>query len=149
MTVNREMFAEIHKLITEFPELHDQHTWSAHPEDTGKCGTTRCVAGWAVWLGAKEAGLLSRKREMTDAWVRMHLADRLGVQTADYEDNWYYNGYTRTEYPVLGGKLLGLEGDQASSLFHDMNADRVVARVRSYAETGEDLSEEQLDSFDD
>lgn len=144
MSINQKMFGEIHQLLTEFPELHRQSAWETDPAHTGRCGTTRCVAGWAVWLGAKEAGLLDRKRQFTDDTVRERLADHLGVEQSDFEEDWYLGDYTRTDYPVLGAKLLGLVGGQAHSLFHDHDDARVAERVRSFAETGADLPE-----FDD
>jgi hypothetical protein len=150
MPVNRKMFAEIHELISAFPELHNQHYWEEDDaEATGSCGTTRCIAGWATWLGAKEHGLLNRKREGTTASVRDALADRLGLCMDDFEDDTYLCGAARTDYAPLGAALLGLTGDQARSLFHDMNGKRVQARVKSYAETGADLSESEIDSFAD
>lgn len=142
MTVNQKMFAEIHELITEFPELHRQSAWETDPQETVDCGTTRCVAGWAVWLAAREHGLLSRKREFTDGTVRQELADLLGVTAQDIEDDWYLSEYGPTGYPVLGAKVLGLDGEQAYNLFHDFNNERVAARVKSYAETGADLPQE-------
>lgn len=147
MTINRPMFAEIHKMIVQFPELHEQSSWETDPEDTGKCGTTRCVAGWATWLGASTMGLLSRKREFTDGRVRRTMAIRLGIEDGDLRG--YLSDYSPDDYPVLGATLLGLSEDQASSLFHDFNHERVVARVKSFAETGEDISEEEFERFYD
>jgi hypothetical protein len=149
MAINRKMFAEIHGLITEFPELHDQQTWEVGREETGKCGTTRCIAGWATWIAARDHGLLSRKRETTTEDVRHALAGRLGLVMADRDSQWYYGDYDVADYPVIGGHLLGLSSDEAYSLFHDMDDERVVARVKSYAETGEDISEEEFERYDD
>ncbi len=39
---NRELFQKIHDQITGHPETHNQDSWES------LCGTTRCVAGWAV-----------------------------------------------------------------------------------------------------
>lgn len=144
MTVNQEMFRRIDELITEFPELHYQNQWETDPRYTGRCGTTRCVAGWAVWLKAKEMGLLSRKREMIDEDIMERLADELEV---------------RADFSHVGAAVLGLDYEQAMStdgfdtgadrngLFFDYNHMRVRARVASFAETGEDISGEAYDSF--
>lgn len=43
---NTELFKKIHDVISVHPELHDQAFFQ---EGTG-CGTTRCVAGWAIHL---------------------------------------------------------------------------------------------------
>lgn len=146
--INREMFGKIHELLIEFPELHEQGGWETDPAETGLCGTTRCVAGWAVWLGAQERGLLDKKRQKTGTEIRSDLAYDLGLVEGELDSNWYYGDYEVTAHPVLGGTLLGLDGDQAYSLFHDMDNDRVVARVKSYAETGADLSYEEWSSYE-
>lgn len=148
MTVNQEAFRDIHGLITEFPELHNQNTWEDDPATTGHCGTTRCAAGWATWVAARNAGLLTRKRQMTDHTVREELAVLLGITGENTEDDPYYSGYCHTDYPVIGGTVLGLTGEQATSLFHDYNHDRVAARIKSFAETGEDLSDEEREAYD-
>jgi hypothetical protein len=149
MSVNQKMFAEIHELITEFPELHEQNNWETDPVHTGNCGTTRCIAGWAAWIGARDHGLLSRKRQMTALPVREALAARLNLSREDTEDSWYYSGCHLSDHALLGGKLLGLDDDQAYSLFHDLNDNRAAARVKSYAETGMDISPEEFEKFDE
>lgn len=149
MTINREMFAEIHKLLIEFPKLHHQASWEALPHQNGTCGTTRCVAGWATWLGARDHKLLTLKRQSLTESVRFELSRRLGITPESTDGGWFYEGYSTSDFPVIGGKLLGLTDDQAHSLFHDMHAARVVERVKSFAETGEDLSKADYDSFDE
>lgn len=42
MTINTELFQKVYDQITKHPETHDQSIFE------GGCGTTRCVAGWAV-----------------------------------------------------------------------------------------------------
>lgn len=134
MTVNQEAFREIHSLILQFPMLHRQQSWETGPEHTGLCGTTRCIAGWATWLKARELGLLSQKREMTSEGIRDQVAGALGLEDSEYE--------------TIGRVVLGLNPEQANDLFWDMNKDRVVARVESYAVTGEDISDRMFDSYD-
>jgi len=41
---NTDLFRKIHDQITTHPESHDQGDWES------PCGTTRCVAGWALHL---------------------------------------------------------------------------------------------------
>lgn len=150
MTVNQEMFAVIDGYITELPHLHRQYSWEVKPEDNGTCGTTRCIAGWATWEAARMYGLLSRKREQTDDSVRERLADLLGLPSTEaFEDEHYYHRYHRTDFAVIGGRVLGLTGEQAESLFHDMNNERVAARVHAFATTGQDLPAEEWDRFDE
>lgn len=136
MTVNKAMFAEVHRLITEFPELHDQRNWELPAEKSDTCGTTRCIAGWAVWVKAKELGLLDRKRQLTDFEMRDRIREALGI------DSIY-----GTNYDVLGKVILGLDDEVAENLFHDFNQKRALARVKSFATTGEDLPNEKYDRF--
>lgn len=135
MTVNREAFREIHELITQFPDLHDQRNWEADPSQNGSCGTTRCIAGWATWLKAREMGLLDSKGSPTKNKLRGKIADRLGLRLRDH------GSIART--------VLGLTSAQAESLFHDYHDERAVARVKSYAETGADLSEAECLRYED
>lgn len=137
---DQEKFREIHEILTQFPELHHQNFWEAEPEDNGSCGTTRCVAGWAVWLAAKDMGLMSRKRDTTSHDVLSAVAREHGITDPEYTSSGVL-------YPVVGARILGLDEDEAGSLFHDMNGARVVRRVASYAETGEDISDEEFDQF--
>ena len=136
---NQEMFQKVHAVLTKFPELHHQPTWEAPAEDTGLCGTTRCVAGWAVWLKAEELGLISRKRDLMDDVMLVQVGQHLGLRVDPDEVG------VGAVYTKLGAELLGLNDDAAYSLFQDFNKPRVTARVKSYAETGEDLSDKEYD----
>lgn len=147
MTVNREMFAEIHTLLIEFPELHRQASWETDPGSTGNCGTTRCIAGWATWIGARDAGLLMKKRQMTSPGIRTELAAHLGLVKEDIDP--CLSEYETHDYAVIGARLLGLSGQEAHSLFMDLYDERVLARVKSFAETGEDISDEEYDRYGD
>lgn len=139
MTVDQEMFQEIHTLISEFPELHHQSSWQAGPEERNTCGTTRCIAGWAVWLKARELKLISRKREMIDYDMLEAVADHMGVKIRHLS----HDG----RYEILGAAILGLDHNEAASLFYDMVGERAVTRVKSYAERGHDLSTTQFSAW--
>lgn len=55
MIEGKELGERVLKLVTEHPEQHDNGTWvheSTEPVDL--CGTTACLAGWAVVLNAQE-----------------------------------------------------------------------------------------------
>lgn len=139
--VNQEMFQRVNTMLTEFPELHDQTYWEeADTEATGSCGTTRCVAGWAVWLKALDLGLVSRKRDTVDTNMLHDVADHVGVPTEDEDGCEIGSGDL---YELVGAKLLGLSQDDADNLFTDMNKHRVTRRVASYATTGKDISNEE------
>jgi hypothetical protein len=45
--VNRELFQKIHDVISVSPGRLDMTSWE---DSEGYCGTTRCIAGWAIHL---------------------------------------------------------------------------------------------------
>lgn len=122
---NRKAFADIHALLVQFPELHNQTNWEAPADENSSCGTTRCLAGWATWWKAHKMGLLTQKRQVTDRDIRFAVARELRLEFADHA--------------IIGAAVLGLSEDEATAIFHDFDRVRVVARVKSYAETGKDL----------
>lgn len=112
---NQDMFIKIARILVEFPSLHNQETW----EEGGRCGTTRCVAGWAVFLKAQELGLTSNKNDHLGLATRERVAEAMGLSrdAAEWDD--------------LGAHILGLDEDQAQDLFHnysDADARRMVGQ---------------------
>lgn len=140
LKVNRDMFREIHDLTEMFPELHAQECWQAPSGENGRCGTTRCIAGWAVWLKAREMGLINRKRDTLDIGMLRQVGRQAG---ADMDDVFGWDSL----YEVISRKILGLDNRAANSLFHDMNNARVLDRLKSYADHGHDLSHDQLTNW--
>lgn len=135
--VDREMFRRVYGRITAEPLLHDQFSW----EERTACSTTRCVAGWAVWEKAKELGLVSDVSDPLDVSVLCGVASRTGLHLDEgipWDDL----------FQPVGGHLLGLDEREADSLFHDLNDARAVARVKSYADTGCDLTADEFFEFD-
>lgn len=47
---NTDLMLRIREQITSEPKTHDQSAWAARTE----CGTTYCIAGWAVVLSGQE-----------------------------------------------------------------------------------------------
>ena len=142
---NQEMFQRVNAILIGFPELHRQQFWQE--EDTASnnsCGTTRCVAGWAVWLKAVDLGLVSRKRDYIDTDMLHQVAEHEGVSTVDSAGEPLDWGDL---YQEVGAELLGLDYNKSHSLFMDMSDERVTHRVKSYAETGEDISDEEWDAL--
>lgn len=98
MSFNTPLFKKIREIISVKPELFDMASF----ENGGnsECGTTRCIAGWAIHLETGEP-LYDDEGDFT---APVHeLADRLGVR-ADPED--------------LGRELLGLSRSEAARLFY-------------------------------
>lgn len=78
MIEGKELGERVLKLVTEHPEQHDNGTWvheTTKPVDV--CGTTACLAGWAVVLNARKG------ETPLDALFR--IARETGVH-ADWED---------------------------------------------------------------
>lgn len=49
--INKELFQKVYDQISSEPETHEQWTWEDSETANEECGTTRCVAGWAVFFG--------------------------------------------------------------------------------------------------
>lgn len=86
LTTGRELAEKVLKQVTKHPERHFQATWvfgADQPVSTGECGTTACLAGWAVVLNAKNPGGSASGilRE-----VRTELFDGKAVSSA----SWHY-----------------------------------------------------------
>lgn len=117
---NQDMFIKIDRILTEFPNLHKQDHWESGPNDV-RCGTTRCVAGWAVFLKAQELGLTSNKNDRLGVAIRERVAEAMGLPRHD------------SEWVDLGTEILGLDEDQAEDLFHNYSDADARQMVREYA----------------
>lgn len=118
---NAELFAKIRDIIRDNPEQHDQSTF----EDDA-CGTTRCVAGWAIYLEAGAPLFTSDPGVRLTPEVKA-LEERLGLVRGGFEDD-------LDMVPVIAQKLLGLNDRQAHQLFYRMNNRRALELVERYAE---------------
>lgn len=80
----RELAEKVLEYVTAHPELHDQKTWHSTPATSlNRCGTTACLAGWAVFLNAKNPG---RSASGILREVRTELFDGEAVSSA----SWHY-----------------------------------------------------------
>ncbi|MFF8831322.1 hypothetical protein [Streptomyces sp. NPDC015131] len=123
--INRELFQKIHDQITMHPQTHDQGGWDSGPDI---CGTTRCVAGWAMHF--------LNPNQRTDTTAR-ELALAAGV----FEDDNLIT--TSVAYEVGGAKALGLTDSEAGDLFYSAD-NRARRMVELYALKGRDWSEDDL-----
>ncbi len=104
--LNTELFKKIHKQITEHPEAHDQGSWEGKRP---ACGTTRCVAGWALHFATDGAEVFHRNEySVVDAFSPEveALAERLGVRMGSLHPG------------QIARPLLGLTGQEAAGLFY-------------------------------
>jgi len=107
--LNIPLFQKIHDQIDNSPESHNQGTW--------ECGTSRCVAGWAIHLTTGQPvyatiGLHPATRE---------LAERHDVHTGSI--------------PAVALRLLGITADEAGRLFYA--DDEQAAEAVRLAATGQ------------
>jgi len=127
---NRELFQKIHEQISAHPDTHYQGSW-----ETG-CGTTRCVAGWAIHLttGAPVFGSDGRVSAQTRA-----LAAEYG--TRDAGPGGWHAGYMVAD---LAQELLGLSQPEAGRLFLADDDYNAAKAVEAYAEGRDDVAREFL-----
>jgi len=114
--VNSKMLYKIADIIEAFPEHHNQDSWiemgSLNNADADasiiwdgekiSCGTTQCIAGWAVVLDNK--GLTGFQWE----------AD---APTVCFENGMSFNHYNDQMYIEQGADILGLDRGDALKLF--------------------------------
>lgn len=107
MITGKELAQKILDQITAHPETHNQDTWV---DGFNSCGTTYCIAGWAVALNA-----LPGDDETLPAGRRA-MARELN---------------TIPHWGPLGQKLLGLDDEVADDLFFSDTEDapRILAEL--------------------
>lgn len=108
MALNIELFQKIHDVISVEERGFDMANW----EDGARngCGTTRCVAGWAINLTTGEPLYIDGGDYHHESVIE--LAKSLGTHVQDVGD-----GSEEADLEALGGKLLGLEPDDRSLFY--------------------------------
>lgn len=118
VTLNLPLAEAVLKQITEHPEQHDQ---SSYGERRSDCGTTHCIAGWAIQLSPDVV-----EYDWIDSWqgpyeamssVRFRDGRRLG-------DSW------RSEPFAAARDLLGLSEEDADWLFLECGDTEAVGYLR-------------------
>lgn len=130
MPINTDMFNRIQNVILSNPEKHDQHYF----EIGQGCGTTRCVAGWAIHLWGLDNGLTGSIEKIGQEYVGFvgysNLVDALAFE-GDLDVD--------TEVEIVGAHILGLNRGQAFELFFNMNNDDALRMVKEYAQGSADV----------
>lgn len=85
---------------------------------TAECGTTRCVAGWAVFFDAVDKGV-----NVTNRYLYQISRDANGNSLI-----WDY-----VDYQGLGANILDISHEEADDLFHTDN-ETAYHMVKEYAE---------------
>ena len=113
-TFNHALADEIIGIITANPEQHDQNVW------INECGTTRCIAGWAVTLTSND--LVYSEAECA-----------CGCEIA-YCTGWHHeNSNSDVDFMAEGMDALGLTLDQARKLFLSVNNEDAVSILKDIA----------------
>lgn len=115
--INREMFQRIHEQIAAHPEMHDQSNWESRAP---VCGTTRCVAGWAIHFWATDQG-------MPSSLELFHMAVRHPVNATRFARS------SGNLYQAAAADILGLTPRQATELFIDSGNEEAFDLVAHYA----------------
>jgi hypothetical protein len=143
--VNRELFQKIHDIIaaqTAERRVHYQQTW----ESQGSCGTTRCVAGWAIHLTTGEPVFVHDSAITPPAHLSpslVELARTRGI-SADSGDADYFD-----LIPLLARDLLGLTEKDAYTLFFVADTPEARTAVRMAAHGDEQGFRQLLRSIRD
>ncbi|KPI09892.1 hypothetical protein OV450_3383 [Actinobacteria bacterium OV450] len=108
--LNQEMFQRIRDQITMYPETHAQWSW----EDTASwCGTTRCVAGWALHFTNPNQNVFKTAAQMcpddSDDYVGEAAAKILGLTPLEAKQLFYHAGDSRAVELVEQYALKGRE----------------------------------------
>lgn len=133
MPINTEMFQRIKQIINLNPEQHSQAFFEITTSDVWRpashCGTTRCVAGWAIHLWGEDNGITNTIIEkISTEYAKRHDMQYLIDEDKDEEDH-----YGVIDVEVVASHILGLSASEGRSLFFDMDDSSALARVEDYA----------------
>ncbi len=133
--INTELFKKIDEVIkVEDGAWFEMSDWENRDQE---CGTTRCVAGWAVHFATDGASLYADAGGNSPEVLE--LAASLDVRTKVTQAD----GLEFADLEELGGKLLGLEGRQRG-LFYTGNQ-QAAEVVELFANGQNDEALEVLD----
>lgn len=136
MALNKQLAQKVLDQIETDPESFDMDTWetvgvegiprsnpyfdpaTGRHRSTEYCGTTRCIAGWAIYFAAQERGIDTNR----PLWnVHADLAVEVGLEPRI------------SDYANFGALLLGLGGTE---LFFDSDRDGYKRLKRLIKEVG-------------
>lgn len=107
-TQRLELWRKIDHQLTTEPESHDQGDFESDDDDD--CGTSRCVAGWAIhfFSGGGHRSIYAAKREI---------------------EKRHYQGEGFVHSATMGRDILGLSQKDSDWLFYDTDNDEAAAYV--------------------
>lgn len=101
MERNTDLFHAIARKIEDEPERYNQTSYG-DAKDATACGSSHCIAGWAVVIAAPQRAHWQYLGCTEDHWILLPTSSEL-------EFGWSMNS--------IGAELLGLEDDEACMLF--------------------------------
>jgi hypothetical protein len=128
--MNVELATRVRELIRQYPERHNQATWSSDTtvNPINNCGTTACIAGWV----AAANGLTVYDVEHHDDGVRrqmdidLYAGDQLGLDPKQ-ADALFYSDTNEAGLAVLD-RLIETNGEATPGELWDV-ADEVSANA--------------------
>lgn len=131
--INVDMFKRIQDIIIANPERHNQSYFEMGGVG---CGTTRCVAGWAIHLWGQDNGIAGTIGDIEEEYIAEVGAEDLieaqDIDVPDYLGNGERADWIDTEH--VGAHILGLDEDQSYGLFFNMDDDDALRMVKEYAQ---------------
>lgn len=131
--MNRELFKKIHDVISVNPESFDMTAWEEG--DGTLCGTSRCIAGWAVSIAA-DAPIYNPVKGADQHFYSppvVDLVERMGLDPDD------------ASIPLIAERLLGLTERQANLAFYRFDNERMAQFVKAAADGDTDRCTELLE----
>lgn len=128
---NVDLMLQVREQISREPETHSQGVWASRND----CGTTACVAGWAVILSgtpmdwrAIPTTTLVHDEEWV-AWLVTHPAD-------DQEPALCWTAGEGDHIRSVAEELLGLTPQEADALFYTARNGAALRLLDRYIEEG-------------
>lgn len=120
--MNTKLLNKIKRTITRRADQFDMQYWfkklRKEVNTVSHCGTTACLAGWAITLGDEKNRLGKKKAFSPLKGVRNNFRGSFG----ESEKSSDYIGLMQSESVIIKAKeLLGINHDQAMRLFFSQN----------------------------
>lgn len=95
--LNLPLFQKVYDQITSQPETFDMESWESDDEYEDSCGTTRCVAGWALYFHEGQRVFdynypeepVSTFQDCDDHTVPARACKALGLTRSEGANLWY------------------------------------------------------------
>lgn len=114
--LNIELAEKVLKQVTEHPETHNQHEWGYR----NSCGTSACLAGWAVYIAHPDAVVQWRTNPYDTS------TDQVACSVVPL------GGGQRFDIATLAAEALGLDEDDADELFLTLDNEEAIEMLSEW-----------------